>query len=633
MLWIAVLGAAAFVGFVLLRDDARGAAHDSTAARLPVPADTTRALEPLSAETSPAVRESVDTPATSPATSVPITVAAPAEVELRGTIVAIDEKGAEHAQENGEFVLIAWTRQRGTEATVAVRAGRWTARVPAGVLLGCGSAKLGGRDAVLERELDGTPSQLPLPADGTLELRMRWLRALRLFVRDRDSNVDLAEVTLVRAGSWPRSDNPHPGEITAERLFANARPSPIEIAAQNARYLPLHVGSPGHAWETVRLDCAEGGERFVVLGPGGDLDLDLVAERIDASSVVRVRGPIGIVAAEFDIHDRRRFAIDGLPVGKLPVSVEIGDWWEQPIVLGKDEVEIRAGERAHLVLALAAPPADKSVKLGGTVVLPTEWGLERFMLVVELLDPPLNGREPIQRIQSKAMSKDAERAGVWHWHLEGMQPGRYQLLLWQLQFVIALRLEDGGREDVVITAPPPCEARVRVVDRLAGTEAEVEHVYWNGKRTEWAPGGGSLPAEWNADDRAWHLRAPRGEIELHTSDARYKQIQRIVELRSGTNDIVLEVERQFGVVLTLARAGSAVPWPQVVGIKLREKTGGKEQSRWSGGGPQLFVAVDHPGEWIVTLPEIAGYELVPPVELRVDPERVSEQTIELVPKR
>jgi hypothetical protein len=67
-------------------------------------------------------------------------------------------------------------------------------------------------------------------------------------------------------------------------------------------------------------------------------------------------------------------------------------------------------------------------------------------------------------------------------------------------------------------------------------------------------------------------------------------------------------------------------------IQRRPKEGGPEQSSWSGGGAAFLVVFEQPGTWIVTLPEISGYAAVPPFEVRVDPEYVSEQTIELVPK-
>ncbi len=623
------------LGWFALRRSQSGVESLAPPAALPAAhAEASHALDPLSEEPAKGARQVEPSAVPEKSTPAPNTDATVDGVALRGTIVAIDERGVEHPREDGEFQLVAWKGQGGGGQTVAVRSGAWSARVPLGVLLGCGWARLGGRDAVPEQEVAGQPLRLPIPADGVVALRVRWLRPLRLFVRDRDSNVDLADVTLIRAEGWPRMDYPHPGEITPERVLVASKPSPIPIAPQANRYLSLHVGSPGHAWERLQLDAAEGGERFVMLGPGGDLDLDLVAEHIDASTVVRVRDPLLRVAAEVDVRDRRKLAFEGLPTGKLGVSAEIGNWWKSPIVCGQGEVEVRAGERAHLVLGLGTAPADTSVALGGEVVIPEEWGTKDFLLlVVKLLDPPLGGREGIRRLAAGEMRPDAERAGVWHWRLEGLQAGRYELEVFRFYYSVSLLVPETGLEDVRIEVPKPCEARVRVVDAQSGADADVEMVIWNCRRPEWVHGGGCSPAEWDADARSWRLRAPRGEVELHTRGGDYKELDKLVDLREGTNEVVLEVQRQYSVRLKLVQAGTPVPWPKIVQVKLRPKEGGEEQSFWdSGGGAAFLVVFDHPGKWIVTLPEISGYESVPPFDVRVDPGHASEQTIELVPK-
>jgi hypothetical protein len=513
-----------------------------------------------------------------------------------------------------------------------VRGGAWTARIARGVEIGCEAAKLGGRSAVPEGEVVDHPLRLPIPADGVVALRVRWLRALRIFVRDRDSRLDLGDVTLVRAQGWPRGSYPHPGEFTQERVLAQSRPSPVVIPSPTERTLALHVGSPAHAWALVKLDAAEGGERYVVLEPGGDLELELVAEQIDKSTVVRVSDALSHVLAELDVNDRRKLVFEGLPVGKLRVGAEIGPWWKNPLVLAAGEVEIRAGDRARLVLTLAAPPSDPSVVLGGEVVIPPEWGAQSFLLVVELLDPPLGGRETIRRLFPGTMQADGQRPGVWHWRLEGMQPGAYQLGVFQYQYSISCVVPPGGLEDVRLEVPKPCDARVRVVDAASGVEAKVEIVMWNCRRPEGIFGGGCALAEWDEGARRWRLRAPRGEVELHTRGGDYKESSKLVEMREGLNEFVLEVQHQCSVLFKLAQAGHEVRWPEMVEIKLRPKEGGDEQSHWTSSREGVRVPFDKPGAWIVTIPVISGYEPVPPFEVRVDPDHGTEQTVELVPK-
>jgi hypothetical protein len=630
---IGLLVAALLGWFALKRGQAGAESLAPPAAEAAARADAPHPLDPLPDASAAAGREAaVPAVTTEPAK----TTAADTEADgiaLRGTIVAIDENGVEHASEDGKFGLVAWKGQgSGGVQTVAVHSGAWTARVARGVEIGCQDAELGGRSAVPDGEVLNHPLRFPVPADGAVALRVRWLRALRIFVRDRDSKLDLADVTLVRAEGWPRPDVAHPGDVTAQRVLAQSKPSPVTLAPMSERELALQAGSPGHAWTLMKLDTAESVDRYVTLDPGGDLELELVAERIDKSTVVRVRDAMTLVVAEIDVADRRRLAFEGLRTGRCSVSAEIGQWWKTPIVLGTSEVEIRAGERAHALLTLASPPADVSVALGGELVVPVEWGTKELQLRVDLLDPPLGGREKFHWIHSRQMRADPERAGVWHWRIEGMQPGRYQLGVMPFCYSITLGVPATGLENVLIEVPKPGDARVRVVDAASGADAQVEHVYWNCRPPEGAQGAGSGRAEWDADARRWKLRAPRGEVELRAGGGDYKDLRQLVELREGTNEIVLEVTHQYSVLFKLAQAGHAVHWPDVVQIRMRPKEGGEEQSAWSSGREDVRVPFEHPGVWIVTLPEISGYEPVAPFEVRVDPEHGTEQTVELVPK-
>ncbi len=284
------------------------------------------------------------------------------------------------------------------------------------------------------------------------------------------------------------------------------------------------------------------------------------------------------------------------------------------------------------MLSLAPAPASVAVSLGGEVVVPPSWGAKRFLLVIELLDPPLGGREAIRRLSSDEMRLDRERAGVWHWRVDNLQAGEYQLCVWNYSCSLKLRVPEGGLEDVRLVVPEPCDALVRVVDAASGADARVEHLIWNARRPDGIFGGGALPAEWDQALTRWRLRAPRGEIELHTLGGDFADATKLVELREGTNEIVLEVARQYSVLLKLAQAGSAVHWPDVVEIKRRPKDDGTETSFWCSGREDVRVPFERPGTWIVTLPEILGYQPTPPFEVHVDPEHGMEHTVELVPK-
>ncbi len=222
---------AALLGWFTLR---RGRSSAESLAPPPVAdvakrTDAPHALDP-SPESKPAAARQAEPSASPKPESVKVDPAAES-IELKGTIVAIDENGVEHANEDGAFGLVSWKAQGGKVDTVAVHGGAWTARVAPGVELGCQDALLGGRSAVPDGELVDHELRHALPADGVVALRVRWLRALRIFVRDRDTKLDLAAVTIVRAEDWPRAEVANPGDLTPRRILVQSKPSPVVARA------------------------------------------------------------------------------------------------------------------------------------------------------------------------------------------------------------------------------------------------------------------------------------------------------------------------------------------------------------------------------------------------------------------
>jgi hypothetical protein len=549
------------------------------------------------------------------------------DVEVRGTVVVIDELDREHAAESGHIELVLWRGRGGSGHTERVEAGGWRARVPPDVELGVSSLTLGGRPAFVEDD-----SRHPVDPARTIELRARWGRVTRLHVRDAETLAELTDVSVVRASGWPAMDYPHPGRGFGARVFVDGATSPLELPPDPNRHLALHVGAPGHAWKTLRVDGSEGGERFVLLEPAGDLDVEILGASADASTVLRVRDAQSQLYAEIPLAGRRSLALERLPEGVVWVAAEIGNPWSKPVVLAKGRATIERGRRSRVELELAPSPESVSVRLGGTVEVPAAWQLERFLLVAELLDPPLGGREAIVRLSSSSMEHDEARPETWRWHIDEAQAGRYELEVYPLAYSISLRVDAPGREDIVLAVPPPIELTVRVLDAATGAPAAVEYVHWHCRWPEWVRGGGAMQAEATADPGVWRLRAPETTVEVSASGGLYRHASTTVDLTQPPLEAVLRVERQYSVGLSLVSGGANVPWPNGLFVRWRPAVGGEERSAWVGGGSLLRLTFDSPGLYLVSVPEIEGYQPIPLQEVHADPGRETEHAIELVPR-
>jgi hypothetical protein len=604
---------------------------------MPAPVVELGATEPAGPEGLPELEASGDAERTPVADSVPPPAPLvlesgdakiPADqVEVHGTVVVVDERHREHAEEGGHIKLVMWRGNRGSGHTELVEAGAWRVRVPADVQLGVSSLTLGGRLAFVEDD-----SRHPVDPARTIELRARWGRVTRLHVRDAETLAELTDVSVVRASGWPAMDYPHPGQGFEKRVFVGGATSPLELPPDPNRHLALHVGAPGHAWKALRVECSEGGQRFVLLGPAGDLDVEITGAPADASTVLRVRDAQGQVHAEVPLAGRRSLALERLPEGEVSVAAEIGNSWSKPVVLAKGRAAIERDRRSRVELELAPSPENVTVRLGGTIEVPQAWQLESFLFVAELLDPSLGGRPSIVRLSSSSMERDGARPDTWRWHIDEAQAGRYELEVHPLSYSISLRVDAPGREDIVLAIPPPVELIVRVLDAATGAPAAVEGVHWHCRWPKWVQGGGLQSATATAEAGVWKLRAPETTIAVSASGSLYRHASTTVDLTQRPREAVLRVQRQHSVGLRLVSGGANVPWPNDLVVLWRPVAGGEERSAWAGGGSLLRLAFDSPGLYLVSVPEIEGYQPIPPQQVHADAGRETEHTIELVPR-
>jgi hypothetical protein len=640
-----ILGVVALAGlaFVLLRLDPGSpssaaapleaeARPEETAPAEIVPAELVRSDAPRSEERTAAAEPVVaDTKLEAPAASA---TSVDSGLPLAGTIVVVDEHGAEHRAEDGTFSFVLWSGQRGTWHKVEVKGGRWRTEVPrepAVESLGLTAVRLGDRAAVSG---PGFESQFEWPADGWLDLTARWPIASLLHVRDRESGREIAPVFLVDGNSWPQSEFVHPGPAPNAKDLG---PSPVQLPATDAPMFGMrtvHARSPGYAWGRIEIDEQRGGERILLLDRGGDLEIVPVGKVGDPGLKVRAYGSDYVPVFELPLRPDRTVVVESLAAGSYRVKAEIGDYWSEPLVLGEAKVDVVAGTRASVTLTLKDPGPRAAVPLEGTLVLPTEWELGAFTLEFELHGTPLGGGDGRFTLESGYMQREGAASSEWRWSKEDVQPGRYEVLLREVSFRAILEVGEAGLRDARVVVPPPCVVLVQCIDEDTGLDVPDANVSWVGALPKGVRGWSNEEAKWDESARRWRFRAPQGEVHVSVHGGRYARAGEKVQARPGTNDVIVRLGRPTGLRVVLRDGQTDIPWsssgdrhPQ-----LESAEGQESYSSWSTGGGKITLHKREPGLYTLKVPEIPGFEPVPPVQVRLEKGVEKEHVVELVRK-
>src|SRR5688572_15852572 len=342
---------------------------------------------------------------------------------VEGTVTVIDADDREHTDDDGSFTVIGWrdpgsssSGRRGAYPTVQVQAGRFRLNFPAGHYLGIASLELGGRAAFVLENPDRSP-----PAPGVdlrnrwhivegepLRLVARWARPVILHVVDSRSRAELDHVTVRRAPmDWRTQDADHPGSLQSAGTVVREARSPIELARTAVRSQlqwrdSVWVHAASRTWERVAIDFYVGGDITRELEPAADLEVTLIGtipeppptQRVsfdhdESIAVLRLRPRGGgTVKLEAKPAAKGPTRFEGLRGGAYSLTLERGQFWNRPQVLGRTEVELVEGTTARTTLVIEPPQDLRRVPLGGTVRISPDWNCTWFDLRFEPVDVP-----------------------------------------------------------------------------------------------------------------------------------------------------------------------------------------------------------------------------------------------------
>ena len=541
------------------------------------------------------------------------------EIVIAGSLVAVDADGQQFAEESGTIDLRIVATGVDLARTATVTDGNWSASVPSGAQVTF------IRGLIRDRAVTISPSSPVVASDGArFELVAEWTSETLLHVRSRETGEALCDLRLLRIPDWMRNSRPHPGVPTPNDQQWTAECSPFPLSAEGAhagQSVPYHVHSPGYAWGRILLDTTTGGDREILLDPGGILDITFEGGWDHENAVLRLR-----VLGELQPYAEAPITgevmqVDGILPGSYEVSVETGNWAQNPLVLGSAEVTIAAGVVSPLLLPVASIEDEERVPFGGTVFIPDGWLLDEFQLRIRPIDPGRNVVEETQHIPSIEMAATQIQGGMlFSWEADDVEPGNFGLLVLPIGYGINVAVPETGNLQADISLPAPVLIEVQTV--IAGTQepATPNMIRWTPVREQGVPGTGALSVQpESTGGNVFLFEAPVGGVILSSSDAAYRPASRqITATLDGPNVFTFELQPAHGVSLHLYDLETPVPWD--IGwhahLSPLEGTTGQVVTRGRV-GISYRILVSSPGWYTLTLPEIDGFLPVDPMPVEI----------------
>ncbi len=555
---------------------------------------------------------------------------------LEGTIVVTDPNGSEHVACNGfvELELLVPTEPAGDVSSLAsfttpVVNGHWQADVTkAATGLQVGTIDLDQRPARCSDKF-ALPNEQP-----SLQLRATWLPMLQLRVIADDTGIDLVELKVVQSRDWMHDGFRHPGNNDLDVVLEHGR-SPLQLqprgAGDSVRYW---VKAPGFAWDQIELATGEPGERTLRLAPGGDVEVTFVGE-VPRGAVLRARPPQPQAAPPTTVPRRQdrpmaeiepgrpgptRF--DALPAGSWTLSLEKGDWFREQILFGEATVMVAPGTITPATITVCpAAQMPATIQVHGTLTLSPTWGDD-----VELeLEPAGEIRAWATENVSLPLADMEDEGNARHrWGDVGLLAGRWQVTVHGTEYRTIVEVGPGRSAEVNLVVPEPNEVRVRVVDAMTGQPIPGANPTWYAVVEQWGSGWGH--ANMQAIDGDWYrCLACAGKIVVHCHPDDYAVSGETYEVRPGTNEFVVRMGRVCGVDLVLKDGDVTIPWPDDAFANMEHTTTKTGVAYWSGNK----VAAKEPGEHLLTIRPIDGYEPIPPRKVVIEPAQWTRVVIEL----
>ncbi len=512
--------------------------------------------------------------------------------------------------------------------SITVNSGRFQANVSSEGPLQFHGAVLEGRPARVVSPIG------PITPSGPIRVVIRYDALTMLRLKSAITGEDLTQVQVIRVQDYSRSSLPHPGWALPDDPSIVADQSPVALDGRIGSIgaaVALHARAAGHEWRRITVDLVAGGERELTLAPSGSIALSLFGDTEREGVVLRLReqGRVGSPHSEVPITGTTSEQLDGLLPGSWVATLESGHWAHQPEVF--DEVSFELIEGDVLELEMEIPFDDEErVDLAGTVFIPEGWMLNFFSVRIRPTGP---GSDPINdtiEIHSQTMESTSMAGGfLWEWGPVQVKPGSYGILVIPVGVGNLFIVGDDGLLDANIELPEPVEIAVQAVLADGSGNATPSLIRWAPVRPPGTPGAGAVPVGPGIGG-FFQFLVPMGQVMISCSDVAYRPTHQQIQVTSGgPNEFTLPLEPAMGMRLFLEENGTSVPWdlswhPQVVA---QGHSGTVVTRGRTGNGYRILVSAS--GPYVVSIPDLPGFQPIDPFVITVIDGDVVEAVIEI----
>jgi RNA polymerase sigma-70 factor (ECF subfamily) len=589
-----------------------------------------------------ATREALPTPTASPASSTTNA----ASVEVRGTVVVEDEKGAEHPNESGTLTIAHFTTEQDAAfQEVAVKEGAWTTSIPIDRNFIVGKLVARDREAVLPESRPLAPGPDPIAVRGKW-LSRGWLRVIDATTKQELSGIELRGGIPWRAGpQWT-----HPGDDARMKTLGSGGASPIELP--DAKWLEHYwVHAPNHAWTRVDFDHNVGGQRTVELSPDpSSVTVTIVGGSVPEKACVRLytraktfkeseftfRMPdqpehyLAAVSVSAATSDPVR--IEGLQGGEFVAAVEIGDY-EETTRIGAAPVDVPNGGAAAVTVSIDPSILEvPRTHLSGIIEVPE--GLERGNCRLHLKRIGGGEKDFLQGLSEMSFHRGDERH--LHWDARLVRTGDYDAMIQGIEHRFLIHAPGPGETQVTTAIPPLVTVVVEVVDEQTGAGVKPEKLQWRGPRLEGTSEFELVPLFRDPKSGRFQFVAPRGEVEVYCRTPGYREAEKMIELDGKEVTCTLPLRHATGIHILMREDGAAPEIGAAYFSLLRiVREDGAEFLQEFGVSRNAegtrFVRTT--GRYRIEFPPLEGFETIEPVVVDVRDGEVTDVTVSVKRKR
>ncbi|HTF89960.1 MAG TPA: RNA polymerase sigma factor [Planctomycetota bacterium] len=563
------------------------------------------------------------------AQSDPTPVAASGDdtIEVRGTVVIVDEQGVERRSESGTVLASFGTQaKRGQTRPLDFTKGAWSLRIGRGDSLGFYKLVASEREALLAED-----SRFLQPGSEPIEVRGRWLKRGRLRVVDAATKRELRDIELRysddRHVNW---EWVHPGDSIEKMSLLRFVSSPVDLP-ERLKFTPYWLHVAGYAWLRVDFDHLVGGERTVELLDPASISVTItgtpppgVFVRLYPTRVLTVRGETGpkSVVSEFgedavSVHASMNgpTLITDLAPATYLAAVESGvDESKQR--LGEQLIVLPAGPVTDVTVVVDASKLDvPMVHLFGTLALPEGSDVANARLC---LWREGGGADRVAlKIAEMTLLEGDER--VRNWDAGNVRTGSWGASVESVGYRQLIHADEPGKLRVEIVVPPLVTVSIDVSDAATGDALKPERIMWSDARIEGLSMGFGVHVLPLDKKGAYWFSAPAGVASVSCDLTGYTPFYEQVSLTGAEHSLHIKLERAAGVHVEVfegearLRAGFDFFFAMRITLVGQRRPLGRPSQDTEFECSRLL----DPGRYEIKFPILDGYEPIEPLTVDV----------------